>query len=241
MNERVPMNLPDPTTSLNENNRQYRVIDLMLTAHSMLRDRYESRSTILKIGLFCSSITLSGFVFVDERLFTVVGSTPDAGKIAVGVASLIVLALSVTEMLVKWDQKAAIHGEAAKRLAALKQKYRKAFTKHKGGNVRINEGLTKDWERLNESLPPIPERQFIRLKHSHYVKRQLSEEADLNKDVPYYFLTLLFHTKGCWKAVQGRLARRPDPTASIEFKSTTTNDPAPRSSHESGSGEPTSG
>jgi hypothetical protein len=237
MSQRVPRNVTDSTTSLNENDRQYHVIDLMLTAHSLLRDRYERRSSILKIGLFCASIMLSGFAFIDDRLFTVVGLTPDAGKIGIGVASLIVLALSVTEMLVKWDQRAAVHGEAAKRLALLKLKYRRAFTKHKGGNVRINEGLTRDWERVAEGLPPIPDGQFVRLKHSHHIKRQLSEEADRNRDVPYYLLALGFHTKGCWKVIRDGLARRPEPGASVELASPPRVPPEVRAADDSGSSE----
>ena len=45
MNQRVPNNLPDPTTSLNENNRQYRVIDLISSFHEKLYNRCSAHTT----------------------------------------------------------------------------------------------------------------------------------------------------------------------------------------------------
>lgn len=207
MSERLPKVSSDAESSRKENERQYHVLNQMLTAHSMMRDRYGRRSMVLKVCMFCSSVAVGGFAFVDEKLFKVVGLTPESVKLAVGIASMFVLALSVVELLVGWERKAALHEEAAKRLAALKLRYRQAHTKHRGENARVNEGLTREWDRLNENLPPIPDHQFVRLKHRHHVKRQLSELAELNRQVPYSFLVLAYYSGGIMKAIRSGLSR----------------------------------
>ena len=209
MSQRPVKVQPDPESSRKENERQYHVLNQMLTSHSMMRDRYSRRSMALRMCMFCSAVAVGGFAFVDEKLFKIVGLTPESVKLAVGIASLFVLTLSVVELLVGWERKAVHHEEAAKRLAAMKLRYRKAHTKYGGNTARINEGLTKEWEKLNESLPSIPDQLFVRLKHSHHIKRQLSELAESNRQVPYTFLVASFYARGMWKAMWGGLTPPP--------------------------------
>lgn len=156
--------------------------------------------------MFCSAVAVGGFAFVDEKLFKIVGLTPESVKLAVGIASLFVLTLSIVELLVGWERKAVLHEEAAKRLSALKLRYRKAHTKHGGSNCRINEGLTKEWEKVNESLPSIPDQLFIRLKHSHHIKRELSELSGSNRRVLYPILVLIYHGTWIMRAIRGGLS-----------------------------------
>lgn len=224
MSQRPPKVPPDPESSRKENERQYHVLNQMLTAHSTMRDRYGRRSMALKVCMFCSAVAVGGFAFVDEKLFKVVGLTPESVKLAVGIASLFVLALSVIELLVGWERKAALHEEAAKRLAALKLRYRQTHSKYWGGNTRVNEGLTREWERLNENLPPIPDHQFVRLKHRHHVKRQLSELAELNRQVPYSFLVFVYYGGGVVKALRSGLSK---PAQSIGDSSPSHDGPTP--------------
>lgn len=213
MSRRVSDVPPDPAASRVENDRQYRNIDLRITAHSIYRDSYESRSLLLKILLTATSALLCGFAFSGDKLFNAVGLPSATGEAVVGVISLIVMALSVTELLVKWDQKATLHGEAAKRLSKLKRKYRIAYTRHQGGNVTVNERLTSEWDRIHATLPDIPEKQFVKIKHKHHTKRQLSEFAEANKDIPYYLLFLVFNTRAWRKVRQGGVAPKAGITA----------------------------
>src|SRR5262249_49940480 len=141
MSDKRPRKPIDPDQSKAENERQYRTIDLRITAHSTLRDRYAALSQALKIILFASSIILCGFTFCDDKTYKSIGLNPDVGKVIVGLASLIIAALSVTELLVKWDQKATLHKQAARQLSALKRKYRIAHTKHQGNDIATNEKL----------------------------------------------------------------------------------------------------
>lgn len=233
MSQRRPTIPPDPETSRRENERQYRVLNQMLTAHSTLRDRFARRSKALRICLFCSAIAVSGFAFADEKLFQHVGMTPEAVKLAVGVTSLFVLALSVVELLVGWERTAALHEEATRRLSALKLRYRQAHTKYGGKNVRVNEGLTKEWGRLNENLPSINDQQFLRLKHRHQIKRQLSELAEQNRQVPYLFLVLYFYASGIWRTIKGGLHRPPEDGKSPSTPAVLIDPPTPGSNESS--------
>ena len=54
----------------NENERQYSVIDQMLSMHSSLRDKYKRRALLLNLALLLVSVFLCAFVFADEKMFS---------------------------------------------------------------------------------------------------------------------------------------------------------------------------
>ena len=49
-------------------------------------------------------------------------------------------------------------------------------------------------------MPPIPDHQFVRLKHRHHVKRKLSQFAELNRRVPYSILVFVYYGGGVVKS-----------------------------------------
>jgi hypothetical protein len=71
-----------------ENERQYRLIDQLLTMQSALRDRYARRAFLLSSGLLAFSIFLNAFVFVDDKVFSAIGIRPELAKIGLDSTSV---------------------------------------------------------------------------------------------------------------------------------------------------------
>jgi hypothetical protein len=182
-----------------ENERQYRVIDQMMTMHSILRDRYGRRARLLSIGLLAFAVALNAFVFADDKVLAVLfGSNLDAAKIGLGITSVVLMVLSIIEYRVDWEGLAQSHAEAVQRLGRLKAKYREAFSGSVAGTNPDHASLSQDYARTMEELPHIPEAQFHRLKARHAFKRRLSKEIDDNPGVPVSLLSLRLRARGIW-------------------------------------------
>jgi hypothetical protein len=183
----------------NENKRQYRVIDQMMTMHSVLRDRYRQRARLLSIGLLAFAVALNAFVFADDKVLVFLfGSNLEAAKIGLGITSVALMILSIIEYRVDWESMAQSHGEAVVRLGRLKTKYQEEFSRSVAGAGLDQVSLSLDYARTMEEFPSIPEAQFHRLKARHAFKRRLSKEIDDNPGVPVTLLSLRLRARGIW-------------------------------------------
>jgi hypothetical protein len=185
-----------------ENERQYRLIDQLLTMQSALRDRYARRAFLLSSGLLGFSIFLNAFVFVDDKVFAAIGMRPELAKIGLGITSVMVLILSIIEFKADWAGKAKQHGEAAERLAALKAKFRQVHNATKGEDLKKNQSLGREFEKLRKTLPAVPERDFLKLKSKHVVKTLLSQRISDNPKSPMCFLLLQLRIEGIQRALK---------------------------------------
>lgn len=87
-----------------ENDRQYDVLDQMLTAHALLRDRYAWRALWLNICLLATAIALNAFVFAgDDVLVAMFGAKPEHVKMGLGIASVVAMILSIMALRVDWS------------------------------------------------------------------------------------------------------------------------------------------
>ena len=180
-----------------ENERQYKLINQMMTAHAVLRDRFSCRARSLNILLLALAIVLNAFVFAsDDSLKILFGYTTEA-KVWIGVVSVILLVLVIVEFLVDWEGQSRSHKEAVERLGQLKANYREAHAS--GGNY---EELTREYARTMEMLPAIPEKCFNRLKAYHKFKRLLSEELDAHPGLPVCFA----RARVRWRSIRGTTA-----------------------------------
>lgn len=171
-----------------ENERQYSVVDQMLSMHALLRDSYTRRAFLLKTGLIVASITLCAFVFASDKVLSTIGVQPDRARIGLGLASVAVLILSIIELRVDWEAAASRHAEAAKTIAALKAKYRKLYSETQGSDPKKNARLGREYERVMKDIPPIPDRKFNSLKATHYFKKLLSQRISEHQKLPAWFL-----------------------------------------------------
>ena len=93
---------------------------MMITAHSVLRDKYSRLSLFFENSLIISSVILNAFVFIDAGYITkMTGINEDIQKFILGISSVIVFAISVVLIQVKWKEKAETYDKAAAILAKL--------------------------------------------------------------------------------------------------------------------------
>jgi hypothetical protein len=188
--------MTDSTTA--ENEREYRLINQMMTAHAVLRDRFSRRALILNISLLALAIILNAFVFASDDTLKILffGHTTEA-KVWIGAVSVVLLILVIIEFRVDWEGQSRSHKEAVERLGQLKANYREAYA----GNGKYEE-LTREYARTMAMLPSIPEKSFIRLKAYHKFKRLLSEELDAHPGLPAW----LVRTRLRWRIIRGQIS-----------------------------------
>ncbi len=157
--------------------RQRKVLSMMITGHSVLRDRYLFWSASFDISLIVASAILNVIVFVDENyIFTRTGLEPDSQKIIGGLASVIVFAISIVLLRVRWKEKAEDHSKAAEQLFNLMQESRRISTLHEGRTK--DEAIEKFNDRYTQvfsTIIKLPEGKFNSLKMIHYRKVELSK------------------------------------------------------------------
>jgi len=174
--------------STKESNRQYRVLDQTLTAHSILRDRYGKWSLCLTVGLLALAVVLNAFVFASDEVFTLFGGDPGDVRLWLGMVSVAILILSIADFKVDWQGRAKLHQDAVRRLRNLKAEFRSARARSKDDiSDELIEGLSQGYAKVMEELPPIPENEFVRLKVQHLRKVRLSREVDNWPGVPLVF------------------------------------------------------
>lgn len=179
--------------------RQFRVIDMMLTMHSALRDRYARLARGLDIVLVATSILLSGFVFADDRVMEMLGLDPARTRMGIGLASLVLVIASVIGLVVDWKGARERHARAAGVLAHLKTESRLIVS---GGAEASPEQIRGRWRENSlavAGLPEVPERHFHRLKARHLRKIALSRLMDAKEGLPVWILRLML----VWRAITG--------------------------------------
>ena len=183
-------------SSQQENERQYELIDQLLSMHSSLREKYERRVFLLNTSLIGISLFLSVFAFVGDDVLKSLSYHPPMARFVLGFSAVIVLLLSITEYRVDWRAIGSRHVEAVKCLAELKAKYRKAFNESADNDSKKNSRLTTEYDKTMAILPSIPERYFNQLKASHQFKRILSQRLSRNPKAPAWFLRVQLRLEG---------------------------------------------
>jgi hypothetical protein len=169
-----------PEFDVGEVRRRRNVADMMLTAHSVLRDRYERRSTGLTLLIMGLSILATGVAFISGERSATIGPFSARVQVWVGLLTCVIFFLSIVELLVEWRRRAWAHDEAAQRLADLKAKYRHVRKVADNGDVVQSDfDLFDEYDHTMDALGalrvPIPETKFNRLKARHLVKVKVSK------------------------------------------------------------------
>ena len=145
--------------------RQRRVVDMMLTMHSVLRDRYQCRAAVFDVAVLVLSTFICGVTFASDAVLMKLGLPPGTGTFSVGLAGIALFALSVVSMQVGWKEQSGAHDRACQVLARLKGQLR-------GAEVPIE---AERFAAELSDLVPIPDGQFIKLKARHARKVGLSK------------------------------------------------------------------
>ncbi len=165
---------------------------MMITAHSVLRDRYNRLSSLFEILLLILSIILNSLIFVDAKfLEKFTGVNEDHQKLFTGLAGLSVFIISMVMFQVSWREVATRHGIAVDRLFILKQKCKLIILTPNSSNktLAIAE-FDKNYTDVFSDLIKIPEKKFNSLKLIHYRKVELSKLIEQRPNSRMWFLKI---------------------------------------------------
>jgi len=139
-----------------EYQRRWRRIDWMLTAHSVLRDRFGRRSKALTLAVIALSVAGLAFALAnaDQRV-SLFGLD---GKLQVFLAVLAALTFFVglLDLVVDWRRRAWMHEDAARCLGDLKAKFARAVEKD-GRHVVEGVELGVEYDRTMAAIVSIPD------------------------------------------------------------------------------------
>jgi hypothetical protein len=155
--------------------RQSRVVDLMLTMHSILAIEYKRRAQALEISLLASSILLVALTFVDTEVRKYFSISTETAKIAIGIFSIFIFFLSAVSLVVNWKGKATEHDNAFRALIPLKSEWREILTADEYYDERQSLEFSRKPALIMGTLIPIPDAKFNRLKARHQRKVVLSK------------------------------------------------------------------
>lgn len=160
--------------------RQKRVIDMMLTMHSILKYRYLHLSSIFENTLIVSSVILNALVFVDNKYISSISHiSEDNLKFIIGAASIIVFAISIVLIQVKWKEKAENHSKAGIHLFSLVQTCREILGMDDGEDkAKATKEFNSEYTQVMNLIVKIPDNKFNSLKLKHRKKIELSKLID---------------------------------------------------------------
>lgn len=186
-----------------EFDRMWRVLDMSITGHSVLRDRYQRRERAITLAMMALSILAVSLAFLNgEPEVTLFGQK---AKLATWLGSLTagIFFLALLDALVDWKRSAWAHEDAALRLSELKSKFR---------GVTIVDDLAEagdldlraEYEATMENVAVIPESMFLALKTKHRRKVAVSRLIDDHPGAPLPLVRLL----AVWRGIRGQSSSR---------------------------------
>jgi hypothetical protein len=181
--------------SKDEFERMWRVLDMSITGHSILRDRFQRREKAITLSIMALSIVGLSLAFVNGgSQVNVLGRT---AKLAtwVGLLSAGIFFLALIDALVDWKRSAWAHEDAALRLSELKSKFRGAIVAGDavdGADI----DLRAEYEATVDNVAVIPESTFLALKTKHRRKVAVSRLIDDHPGAPLTFVRLLAMWRG---------------------------------------------
>jgi hypothetical protein len=190
-----------------EYKRQRRVLDQSLTAHTSLAQRLRLRQRLLTLSILVLSILATAFAFVGEERHIDVGFASASLPTWAGVLSTIVFALALLELVVTWGQTASRHEDAARRLTFLKGQF--AAT-HVTGDVVDTGGHDLNaayWDVMN-TIEPIPNKWFVRLKAEHVRRIEQSKALDRAPTAHVWLIRLKLRLQGDRRLLSADAAAR---------------------------------
>lgn len=176
---------------IHELEKQYKIIDMMLSGHSRLRDENHRLALVVNLLLLCASVILSTLVFVDTNILVFLRIEPQVSRIVIGVCSTLVFLMSLIEFRVDWKEKAARHNQACEILSRLKAESRELL---KSANQPESEHIVNQYKicaQTLSTLPKIPEKKFHSLKAYHQSKKELSKLIDMSPGAPVWLLRIV--------------------------------------------------
>ena len=174
---------------MNDILKRQRIADQMITAYSVLRDRYGRRANMLTLTIFLAAVVLCACTFLSDEALAKLGFSEGCVTVIIGIASSITLFASIAELCVGWKEKSKEYGFAADKLAEYKIRFR---NRDRTATMDLNGALDVEssdaYQEVLKNLPRIPDAQFLKLKAYHLRKVHLSKMTDDNVGCPVIVL-----------------------------------------------------
>jgi hypothetical protein len=184
---------------IKEMKRLDRVIDMMRTMHSIMRDRYKYISLLVDLTILSVSVILCATVFIDPEILKKLGIDTNFSKILLGISSILIFLLSLFQLKVNWKQKIESYERSVEILCNLKNECNISLNPSEPIN---KEEIQIQYKKIGETLatlPKIPDRYFPKLKAKHKRKIELSKLIDKRLESPYWLTKLFFEFKSIFK------------------------------------------
>lgn len=181
--------------------RKYRVINMMISMHSVLHHRFKFKTLVGNIFFLLTAIILNVFIFFDYDYLSFTGLGVTSIKNIVSISSFLIFLLSVVFMLIEWSKKSEQHLQAVNQLSRLINELRSILKiEDSSALTQKSELFDELYNQINETIPKIPDRKFNNLKAKHYKKVELSKFIDKHKGKPYFVIKILFFFEKTFKS-----------------------------------------
>jgi hypothetical protein len=169
-----------------EYRRKFRVLDMMLSGHSSLSEKYRRRSTGLILAIMALSILAATLALQDPENVDILGIDLES-KAWLALLSGLIFFLSIVELVLDWRGRAWSHADAARRLGKLKGEFRRAKVTVETVET---DGLDLDleYDQTTAAIVEIPNSVFNRLKAKHRRKIEISKLLDKSPGAPLLLL-----------------------------------------------------
>jgi len=176
-----------------ELDRKYKVINMMITMHSIMHHRYKIKSLIGNIFFLVTAVILNVFTFFDYKYLSFLQLQADNIKNIVAISSFTIFLLSIIFMLVEWAKRSEKHELAINQLSRLLNELRLIQKIENADALSIKLDLFNELYNLSfDTIPKIPNNKFNSLKAKHYQKIELSKFIDDHKGKTFFVIRILF-------------------------------------------------
>ncbi|MFJ2891352.1 hypothetical protein ACIO53_35455 [Streptomyces sp. NPDC087305] len=164
--------------SLNEIDRQRRLVDQSTTAHSIIRDRYRRRSTFMNCSLLSSSVLATAFAFASGDASIEVFGFSALRSTVLGWFAVVTFATTLIDMVLDWRGATQRHDDAVRQLASLKMEYR--TVPMPGEEEQERDRLSQRYQVVMDGIASVPDGEFNALKSKHLRKIEISKILSAN-------------------------------------------------------------
>lgn len=178
-----------------EIDRMYRVSDMLITAHSVLRDRFRRWALGSDVVVLVGSGISASLAFVDPGIARMLALPSVPSQVLIGLISVVVCILTLVQLRVDWSGKAALHAKAAESWAALKHELGRLKCTADGTSSEEFASFRARYEAATSGLVALPDGMFASLKKRHKIKVEISKTLDMKPGAWIWLLRFRI----CWR------------------------------------------